>query len=214
MVTRLRGQQLAWNAMRRLRRFTLPELVRATKQRPVILNRLLRRGKLHRVEETRAPAASHAPRRHSPIYELVDDCGLEAPRLNDALCRREQVWRTMRLLTTFTPQELAIAASTDRFPVTGAYAAACCQVLREAAYLIMVTPRGRYRQARYRLPPQNDTGPLPPILHRYRYLFDPNLGRIVHIAAERHARRKHRLPPNERDLLLAELRPVYKMIGA
>ncbi len=178
--------------MRRLRRFTLADLVRATKQRPVILrhyiNRLLRLGRLHRVEDTPAPAEPHAPRRRSPVYELVGDCGLEAPRLNDALCRREQVWRTMRLLATFTPQELAIAASTDRFPVTASYAAAYCQILRKAAYLITIAPRGRYRQARYRLLAQNDTGPQPPVLHRYRYLFDPNLGRIIPIVVERHGR--------------------------
>lgn len=192
MITRLRAHQLAWNAMRDLRRFTLPELVRATKQPPVILrhylNRLRHSGRVRLVENTNGMTESRASTRPSPVYELVDDCGLEAPRLNDALCRREQLWRTMRLLATFTVQELAIAASTDRFPITSAYAAAYCQILHKAAYLITVAPRRRYRQARYRLPPQNDTGPQPPILHRYRYLFDPNLGRIVHIAAERSAR--------------------------
>jgi hypothetical protein len=120
----------------------------------------------------------------SQVYRLVRDVGLEAPRLkrDGTPCRqglaREQMWRTMQELVSFSPRDLAGTASTDLIPVSEVDAKAYLKALKAAGYLQVVREATKRTQACYRLIKR--TGPLPPMVQRTKVVFDQNLGEIVH----------------------------------
>ena len=92
---------------------------------------------------------------------------------------REQMWRTIRMLGTFTLRDLVVAASTERTPIKEQDAADYLRYLRLAGYLAsrrQALPGG---PAVYRLLPGRYTGPRPPMVQRTRRVWDPNLGQVV-----------------------------------
>jgi hypothetical protein len=118
-------------------------------------------------------------------YKLVNDCGVDAPRVRKDGSPvkqgrgREQMWRTIKILKTFTPRELALAASTEERLVKESEAKRYVSFLYHANYLYLVDAAGT-KQARYRFNPRKDTGPKPPQVQRLKTLYDPNLGKIVY----------------------------------
>ena len=128
--------------------------------------------------------------RTTGTYHLLKDEGLEAPRLRKDGSRvtqglaQEQMWRTLRLLTSDTnSRELAAHASSTTAPVAELAARDYLKTLYVAGYLDR-TAEGKGTgaggiQARYRLKPQRNTGPRPPMVCRTKVVYDPNLDKVV-----------------------------------
>lgn len=121
-------------------------------------------------------------------YRLINDAGLEAPRVRrDGTpvtqgLAQEQMWRTLRMLKGDTnARELAAHAGTPEIPVREIAAADYLRNLHLAQYLECTRPgKGTGRggiQARYRL--ISNTGPRPPMVCRADAVYDPNLGKTV-----------------------------------
>lgn len=180
------GRQVIWQAIRRLHRFSLHDLERATRIHETTLKTYLvgltNAGYLARVD-AEEPAAEV---RYQPAYwSLVRDIGIEAPRVRKDGTEvtqgrgREQMWRTMRIIGEFNAGELAVQASTEEHRVDPAEAKHYCHYLYKAGYLARTQAARRGSLARYRLLPSRYTGPQPPQIQRIRQLWDPNLGRVV-----------------------------------
>jgi hypothetical protein len=132
--------------------------------------------------------------RHSlPRYVLVNDAGIEAPRVRrdgtpvTGGLREEQMWRTLRLLPGDTcARELAAHASTPEINVAEKTAVGYLRDLHRAGYLQITRPAkfggrsGGGQRARYRL--ITNTGPRPPMVCRTKTVYDPNLGEIIWMA--------------------------------
>jgi len=122
------------------------------------------------------------------VYQLVKDCGIEAPRLRKdgsvvtQGARRENMWRAMRIIGEFDFRDLALAASTEEFSVKEENARDYIRHLKKAGYLAVTKQaiRGRHpAPARYRLLPSRYYGPKPPQIQRQRQVFDPNINQVV-----------------------------------
>lgn len=119
-------------------------------------------------------------------YELMKDCGLDAPRVRKDGTEvtqgrgREQMWRTIKIIGEFTSQDLARAASTPDFPVAEKTANEYCVMLAGAGYLQTVRAGRPGRFARYRLITSRWTGPRAPMIQRLKQVFDPNTGEVVY----------------------------------
>jgi len=180
------GREVIWQAIRKLGQFTTLDLegetyIKESTIRTYVMG-LERAGYLERIEDAppRVPGAFRAAR-----WRLVKDMGVEAPRVRrDGTVvvqglSREQMWRTMRILGTFTWRDLAVQASTEECPVAESEARHYCRYLHRAGYLHQVDAGGPGRPGTYRLLPGRYTGPRPPMIQRVRQVFDPNLGEVV-----------------------------------
>lgn len=118
-------------------------------------------------------------------YELVKDCGLEAPRVRKDGTEvtqgrgREQMWRTIKIVGEFACRDLAQAASTPDFQVAETTAKDYCMMLAGAGYLTITRQGSPGIPARYRLVPSRWTGPRAPMIQRLKQLYDPNTGEVV-----------------------------------
>jgi len=119
-------------------------------------------------------------------FRLVQDCGIEYPRLTakgQPIQRdlgTEAMWRTMRLLGgEFTTRDLAEMASTPERPISVPTATIYVGQLANAGYVIQVAKRSRRSGARYRFVANRYTGPRPPVVGRNTYVYDPNLDKVV-----------------------------------
>lgn len=132
----------------------------------------------------------------APVWRLVKDVGVEAPRVTrdgrpvTQGLAREQMWRTMRMLKgDWSWRDLAIAASTEAQPVSETDARDYCANLAKAGYLVIVArgkgvgsglgKGGTGLPTRYRFVPARYSGPRPPMIQRLSTVFDPNLGTVV-----------------------------------
>lgn len=113
------------------------------------------------------------------LYTLVNDTGNDAPRVRKDGTPvtqgqgRLQMWNSMRILKTFTVQDLAFNSSTDDHTVAVSEAKTYCGALCKSGYLV-TRPEGRYM-----LVPAMWTGPHPPQIQRTKQVYDPNLKRVV-----------------------------------
>lgn len=171
------GRQEIWDAIRSAPRgFTVADLIGASganrKTVEDYLRCLLPGGVIAAVGETSA-------------YELVDDRGFHAPRLNrqgqpvTQGAGVENMWRSMRGLREFSALDLAAHSSTDTVTVSEATAKAYCSNLLRCGFLDVVRKAvpGK-RAAIYRL--IRNTGPKPPQIQRVKQVYDPNT-RQVHL---------------------------------
>ncbi len=169
------GQQGCWAVIRQLRRFDRAAVTARVEADPATVGDYLKR--LER--------AGYLGRAGDGPYELLRDQP-DAPRLRrdgtpaaEPGLGQEQMWRSMKMLGEFTARELAAAASTDVARVTPATAASYIKHLHRAGYLACVAEArcggGASRaQARYRLKPAMNTGPLAPQVQRTDWVWDPN----------------------------------------
>lgn len=113
-------------------------------------------------------------------YELVKDVGVDAPRVRKDGSKvvqgqgREQMWRAMRILKSFSALELAVNASTEECTVKESSAADYCKHLCHAGYLTK-NAKGKI----YRFLPSRYTGPKPPMIQRTKQVFDANLKKVM-----------------------------------
>lgn len=96
-------------------------------------------------------------------------------------CARENLWRTMRALLTFTARDAAICSTTDDVAVSEEAAQDYCQMLTRSGHLVVLqrAQPGR-RPAIYQL--VRNTGPRPPKERRLTAVYDENLDEYPYIA--------------------------------
>lgn len=122
-------------------------------------------------------AASEKKRGVTNRYELVNDVGVNAPRVGKGgrllpPSGRSRMWKTMRILKTFATRELVSAASLPDAPVA----------LGEAEYYCLWLARGGYLRGdgkRWHFIPAMDTGPRAPQILRVKKLYDPNRNAVM-----------------------------------
>jgi len=115
---------------------------------------------------------------------LVQDGGYHAPRLRADGSPVTQgvgvanMWRSMRILKTFTAPELAQISTTQAVTVTEATAQSYIGMLFATEFLMVVEKAnpGLGRKASYRL--VRNTGPKPPMIQRVKRVYDPNTGEV------------------------------------
>lgn len=121
------------------------------------------------------------------LYELIDDRGIEAPRVRrdgspvTMGLAQEQMWNTLHRLGDLSARELAHHASTEAAPVAEIAAKDYLRNLLKAGYVQKVSSgkglgRG-FVQSKYRLIKR--TGPRPPMVQRCNAIYDPNLHKVV-----------------------------------
>ncbi|WP_107495299.1 hypothetical protein [Thalassobius sp. I31.1] len=173
------GQDGIWLAIRRLKRFTVTDIVNETDINRKTVTDYVKRltaGK-YLVEQPDFES--------SKAYELIRDGGVHAPRLRPDGAPVVQgtgninMWRTIRMVKQFTPRDLALQSSTEEVGVTEATARTYCTMLLKAKYLRVIQKAvpGK-RQAIYRF--VRDTGPLPPQIQRVKQVYDPNINEVVY----------------------------------
>ncbi len=138
-------------------------------------------------------AISIGKRGEANVYRLIDDCGVDAPRVRKDGSQvtqgqgRQHMWNAMRISKEFSAVDLRLNATTDDVQVTESEAASYCQALCKAGYLRIVTPSktgtsgkpGSGQRCRYMLIPTMWTGPQPPQIQRTKQIYDPNLKKVV-----------------------------------
>lgn len=111
-------------------------------------------------------------------YTLLRDVGIEAPRVRKDGTPVTQgqgthnMWRTMRILKTFSARELAISASTETCAISPDTAKSYTRYLCNAGYL-------RKTGDRYCFIPSMHTGPKPPMIQRVKRVWDQNLKKVM-----------------------------------
>lgn len=116
-------------------------------------------------------------------YRLETD-SVKPPRLamhNDRANRRQQLWRAMRALQSFTIRELACAASTDDVIVTENTTGHYLRWLRRAGYVVLTGREGLL--GHYQLVRSRNTGPDSPIpnFQGGDSVLDRNTGEVVNL---------------------------------
>ena len=113
------------------------------------------------------------------LYTLVRDVGVDAPRVRKDGSPvtqgegRANMWRTMRIISTFSAKELAIKSSAPGCVVKHETAKEYCRKLCQAGYLVKIA------NGRYRFLPDMFTGPRPPMVQRVKRVYDPNLKKVM-----------------------------------
>ena len=123
-------------------------------------------------------------------YNLIKDCGIEAPRLrpdgspvNQGRVS-ENLWRTMKILKTFDWLDLSRVASTEEVQIKPVTAKRYVEALFHARYLLCIRASLPGSRAVYRFRTQMNTGSRAPMIQSDRSLYDPNLGKIVYQRGE------------------------------
>lgn len=125
------------------------------------------------------PGGDSAP----PAFRLLYWNGVLAPRLRKDGTPVTQgsgvdnMWRTMRMMMTFSSRDIEVHASTDEVEVKPATAASYCSFLHRTGYLRVVrkaTPS--VEKAIYRL--VRNSGPKAPMIQRIKQVYDPNTGEV------------------------------------
>ena len=120
-------------------------------------------------------------------YELINDVGVHSPCLNkDGQIStqgrgRTNLWRSMKVLSSFDKVEISEAASVNGTTVKEGEAQDYIKHLYKAGYLVKVSEYNRTtgELARYKLLKSKNTGALPPMIQRTKHIFDPNLRKVV-----------------------------------
>lgn len=187
------GRDALWQAIRARREFTISQITadascHNSSARAFVL--ALQAAAI--VEDTGALAApvpafnsrASQTQLRAKIYRLANDVGEDTPRVrrdgtvSQAGRGREQLWRTLRYLRTFTARDLAIQASTEAVVIAEAEARFYCKMLTHAGYLSAsggVEASGTV----YTFVPTRNTGPLPPKIQRTKHVWDANLRKVI-----------------------------------
>lgn len=136
-------------------------------------------------------AVSKGKRGEANLYRLINDCGVDAPRVRKDGTPvtqgqgRQQMWNSMRIIKQFTAADLAFNATTDELKVAENEARDYCKMLCHAGYLKVITQgkpghkSGTGSRSKYMLIPTMWTGPQSPQIQRTRQVYDPNLKKVI-----------------------------------
>ena len=180
LVGVLTTREKLWAAMRELHTFSVSDLAHAAGvdrhayRMDDYLGSLVRAGILGKDKPARFAAAT---------YTLLRDLGVDAPRVRKdgsmlPDTAQERMWRAMKVLRTFSVQDLVVHASlpNDAIAPSAAAAAVYCQWLARGKYLVGMARSGN-DVVRYRF--VYDSGAKAPQILRVKQLYDCNLGKIV-----------------------------------
>lgn len=170
----LTSREKLWKAIRELKVFRVSELARAAhvdRGRVYVhdyLRGLIRAGII--------TVEALASDRRARMYTLVKDVGVDAPRVRrDGTLvpesAQQTMWRGMKILRTFSPQDLVAHAAMAGITIKPSVAAHYCEWLDRGRYLTPLHARGE--SPRYRF--FRDTGPKAPQVLRLTALYDLNL---------------------------------------
>lgn len=117
----------------------------------------------------------------SPLYRLRRD-QVETPRLRrDGTPLPEPatatLWRTMKMLQTFTASDLAALATTPERRIGRVTATSYLKRLHAAGVVACIQPGGARKEARYRL--VRNTGAKAPQILRGLKVWDPNTNELI-----------------------------------
>jgi len=173
--SKLRGQDCYWAAIRQLSAecgaFTLSDVVNRSNAPKNSVEEYMRRLKAAGyIEKAGKSGAANLFRvlRDSRFTPRVRRDGSEVGGN-----KQDHMWRAAKMIKSFTPQDLAVSASTDQVTVSEVQARDYCQRLARAGYFRRVEPN------KYAMLPSKNTGPLAPCVQRVKQVFDPNLNRVV-----------------------------------
>ena len=183
-VDRLNGhdsREALWVEIRKLGTFTIMELRALTDLSRDTVNDyvigLANGGFLSSDKDTVKDMIVKTPKR--PVtYTLVRDVGVDAPRVRTDGTTVTQgqgvanMWRTMRILGTFSARELAVTASTESCVISEATARSYTGHLCQAGYLLKVKGSYRFRPTMY-------SGPKAPMIQRVKRVWDANLKKVM-----------------------------------
>lgn len=187
-----RGPQHYWQQMIELSRkggFTIPDVYGHSNTRySTVKNYVVfcaDQGFIEKIGERPALAGNVAfvyrvrdPRLAAPIERRADFA-------NDRGRRAQQLWTAMRVMRSFTVQDIIIAASTDTIQVPEQTARDFIRRLTRAGYVVEIGQRARRGLCGYwKLLPARNTGPLAPaFLEKGEVCFDRNTGKVVNLNA-------------------------------
>ena len=179
------GRQAMWAMMRAMDSFSVENValvcLRDVSSVRTYLQRLIAAGIVADTGEV-VVNVSRRNSRHK-LYKVVNDMGHEAPRLKadgtPLVAARDQMWLTMKILSSFTHADLAAHAATEECPVTAVDAQDYCKHLHKAGYLAVIKAATPTSKAVYKLLPRMNTGPHAPMVQRTKVVFDPNRNRIM-----------------------------------
>lgn len=165
--------------------WTIAMIVGRTRSHYMTVSRYVRRLQKAGIADIVGERAGVQPNKPK-LYRLAS-IPVEAPRLRDdgSAClptEHEQMWRAVRTLQQFDVPELAFTASTDVVCVSKSAAKSFIARLSAAGYLTCVQAGNggtAARRAVWRLKPAMNTGPLPPIFMRTKFVWDANRQEIV-----------------------------------
>lgn len=183
---RLKGNHAYWAAMQaRASGFTISDIVGASQgDRATVasyMRNLAKAGFLTVIDARPLPQGGSPAK----VYKIVRQ-SFYAPKVRrDGSTvpegANDHMWRTMKMLLSFRPDELADAASTDEVIVPVGTAQDYCKHLKAAGYIVEIKPSSnRGGRATYRFQKTKNTGPLAPEIQRIKQVFDPNLGKVMH----------------------------------
>lgn len=183
------ARQRIWEALRASNgSTTYAELSRVSKVDIQPLTEYMRA--LARAGYIESPTPDDAPIGTAKVWMLIRRAGVEAPRVTaegkpvTQGRGTENMWGTMRRLSSFNARELAAMSSADNVTVAEGTAKKYIAVLHVAGYLKLIQPaiqvggKAGAIPARYQVV-KPITGPRPPMIQRTRSLYDPNLGKVV-----------------------------------
>lgn len=187
------GRDAIWAAIRDLRTFTLSDLedhamkqphkVRTHRQtaRSYVLG-LEAAGIVQRLEK-RPRNGDSSGRYAANQWELIDDLGVDAPRVTKAGkpvtqgATQDAIWQTLRIMRQhMTAREILAQIQDADNPVALSAVTSYLGMLTRAGYLIS---QGHGHSRAFRLLPIRNTGPAAPQIQRVKAVWDANLATVV-----------------------------------
>jgi Mn-dependent DtxR family transcriptional regulator len=173
------GQDGVWVQIRKLQIFTTQEIKEATKIDGKTISDYIKR------LEAGGFVEEHVTFEESQRYHLVRDAGVHAPRLKpngEAVTQgmgNTNMWRSMRMLKTFTTRDLATHSTTELVEVKEKTVKAYVRMLLKAGYLRVERKAVISKhQAVYKF--VRNTGPQPPQIQNVKQVFDPNIQEVTY----------------------------------
>lgn len=187
----INGREAVWAAVRRLKRFTIRQLREETRMHITSVREYCRglAAAGYICPEAEPPAGGTIATRPAVVWLLQRDCGVDAPRVREdgtqvtQGCKRTQMWRTMKVLGTFTPLSLAIGASLEQSVVSETDAKDYISNLCRAGYI------ASQRGGGYRFLRRQNSGPKAPMVQRGKQaVWDPNRKCQIDLKENAHGR--------------------------
>lgn len=190
LTGKLTGREAVWTIIRQLGQFSIIDIeLKAESLKDCDkVNRETIRTYITGLEAAgyieRLPRAKNVRSRLN--WNLIKDIGVHAPRVNkkgessNQGSNREQMWRTMRILSDFSALDLVAVASTEQVQINEVDAKNYLIHLNKAGYLkVLSLASNGGGLTRYKLLPSMNTGPKPPMVQRIKQVFDPNLNMVM-----------------------------------
>lgn len=173
------GRQAMWNVIREKTTFTLKDICGASGREKSSIKTYVKSLINAKIVEEISEKHVNQP----TVFRLIHDAGHIAPRIKadgtPIVSSREQMWLAMKMLNTFTYENLAIHASTDECLVNASDAGDYCKHLLKAGYLRVVQKSTYNSKAVYSLNQNMNTGRFAPKVQRTKVVFDTNLNKIM-----------------------------------